>query len=322
MIRFKSKVVAILGGAAMVASGALFASPAQAAMSCSSVPGQTIGADVKVGPVVQRVPAISNIQLCVGTGTPPLASVTFSGGTCTSNCLTVTVGSDVDLEGATVSYKEDGVLRTQALNPAPVEVTDPSCVISVGMPDAPNPNCFIAIGPDDPTGVITPIMNTVNSTITTVLNTADTAVDITCDLIPDRYDYPYSYDFCTDPIGWTSSTTNYYYNYSCNRIPDMYDRWGQRNDFCTNPVGWTNAVIDTATTNPIVCDSLSPMYDPNYGYYVYFCDDPVRWTTLYLQSWCNNLCDAETLDRLIVTLQRRINEAIQIQADTVSIQAS
>lgn len=315
MIRFKSKVVAILGGAAMIASGALFASPAQAAMSCSSVPGQTIGADVKVGPVVQRVPAISNIQLCVGTGTPPLASVTFSGGTCTSNCLTVTVGGgDIDLEGATVSYREDGILRSVPLNPAPVDAVDPNCIISVGMPDAPNPNCFIAIGPDDPTGTIAPIMQTVNNTIATVVDTAETAVEITCSLIPDRYDYPYNYDFCTNPTGWTSATTNYYYEYTCDRIPGMYDPyWGGYYEFCSDPIGWTNAVINTVTYTPAVCDSIGPVYDPNYGGYVYFCDDPVRWTTAYLNYWCGSLCDGTTLDDLLERIRRSVNDNVQVQ---------
>src|SRR5688572_14838944 len=98
----------------------LFVAPAQAALSCQSVPGSTVGADVKVGPVIQRVPAIANIKLCYGTGTVPVASVTFAGGTCTSNCLTVSVGGgDVDLEGVSLQWTEDGVARSVPVNPGP-----------------------------------------------------------------------------------------------------------------------------------------------------------------------------------------------------------
>lgn len=292
-------------------------------MSCQTVPGQTIGADVKVGPVIQRVPAIANIKLCYGTGTVPVVSVTYSGGTCTSNCLTVTLGGGaIDLEGVSLSWTEDGVLKTQAVNPAPVEGVPSTCLLSVGMPDAPNPNCFIAIGPDDPTGVTGPIITTVNQTIDTALRTAEAARTLTCSLIPDQYYQGYNYDFCTNPTGWTTATTNYWVDYGytqgCRRVPDMYDPYnGYSADFCTDPIGWTNAVVNTAwyaIGNVQVCDQISPMYDPNSGYYVYFCDDPVRWTTAYLYYWCGSICDRNTLDNLLYNVRRLINENIQIQA--------
>lgn len=313
-------MVAVLGGAALVA-GMLFVSPAQAAMSCQSVPGSTIGADVKVGPVVQRVPAIANIKLCYGTGTVPVASVTFAGGTCTSNCLTVTLGGGaVDLEGVSLSWTEDGVLKTQAVNPAPVEGVPSTCVLSVGMPDAPNPGCFIAIGPDDPSGITGPIIATVNDAIDTALELAEDGYVITCSSIPDAYYQGYNYDFCQDPIGWTNAMSSAaiddgYYE-GCRRIPDRTDPYsGYRYDFCTDPIGWTNAVINTAANlvpvpDTYVCDDFGPIYDPQSGYDVYFCDDPVRWTVLYLQSWCGSRCDIATLDQLIYTIQR----SIEIQA--------
>lgn len=311
MIRFNKKLAATLGAVAIVGSGVFAATPAQAAMSCQSVPGSTIGADVKVGPVTQRVPAISGIQICVGTGTAPVASVTFSGGTCTSNCMTVTVGGgDVDLEGMSVSWREDGVLRTQAVNPAPVDGPDGMCVISVGMPDAPNPNCFIAIGPDDPSGIITPLMNTINDVIDLGLETVNTAYAITCSVIPDRS----GYDFCTDPSGWTNATTDYAYNTACARVPDQYDQWGNRYDFCTDPIGWTNAVIGNAYQTG--CDRIPPMYRgyPYYSY-VYFCDDPVGWVAAALgtDSWCIS-CNIVDLDAYLEAVRRLVNENIQINA--------
>ncbi len=305
--------MAVLGGAVLV-SALSFVSPAQAAMTCQSVPGQTLGADVKVGPVVQRVPAVANIKLCYGTGTAPIASVTTSGGTCTSNCLTVTVGGgDVDLEGASVSWTEDGVAKTQALNPAPVPGPPATCVLSTGIPDAPNPDCFIAIGVDDPSPVIAPIVQTVNSTVNTVVQTAGNAVTITCSLIPDRYSNGYNYDFCTNPVGWTNATVDYAYKTACATVPDMYDPYyGYSADFCTNPIGWTNAVVNTVRYNPTVCGSISPAYDYNNGYYVYFCDDPVGWTRAVLSRWCI-ACEPIVIDELIYTIRRLINENVEIQ---------
>lgn len=308
------KLVAVVGSVAVIASGALFASPAQAAMTCQSVPGQTIGADVKVGPVIQRVPAVANIKLCYGTGTAPVASVTTSGGTCTSNCLTVTVGGgDVDLEGASVSWTEDGVLKTQTLNPAPVDTPDGTCVISTGIPDAPNPNCFIAIGVDDPSGTLAPIVQTVNQAVTTALQYVDYGKSVTCSLIPDRS----GYDFCTNPTGWTTAMADFAYTTACRQVPDQWDpNWGTYRDFCTDPVGWSNAVVNNAYQS--TCSWIPPMYRgyPYYDY-VYFCDDPVGWTyaALGVDNWCLKCTtiELEQLNQLLEEIRRMVNDNVQVQ---------
>lgn len=334
MIRAKKRLVAVLGGAAVVA-GVLFVSPAQAAMSCQSIPGQTIGTDVKVGSVQQRVPAIANIKLCYGTGTVPVASVSTVGGTCTSNCLTVTVGGGaVDLEGVSLSWTEDGVLKSTPVNPTPVDGVDGTCVISVGMPDAPNPDCFIAIGPDDPTGLTAPVLATVNTAVTTAFELvgyggqvagqavedggqlagdtiddagqlADAAYEITCDAIPDRS----GYDFCSDPNGWVNESSNYYYYYACDRVPAMQgDYYWEQYYFCDDPVAWTNALLDnySETVNDYywyTCDQLGYAYDPRNGGYYYACDDAAGWASAVVYTWCGSLCDASTEEYLDMVRQ-------------------
>lgn len=191
MIRAKRRVVAVLGGLALV-TGILFVSPAQAA-TCQSVPGETIGADVKVGPVRQRVPAISNISVCMGGATMGLVTVETSGGTCTFSCLSVLVGGDAGAEGLTISYYEDGVPRTIPVSPPPVGGPDATCVLSVGSPDAPYPDCFIAIGPelDGPVG--------------DVQEAVDDAVALACDTVPPAGSPSNDYEFCEYPHLWANA---------------------------------------------------------------------------------------------------------------------
>jgi hypothetical protein len=321
MILGKRRAVAVLAATAIVASGAMWATPAQAATNCVPVPGGTIGADVKVGPVDERVPAISDIVLCAGGGTVPLARVATSGGTCVSGCLAVYVGGGaIDLDGVSISWSEDDVPHAPVgLDPAPIGGTGETCVLSVGMPDAVDPDCFIAIGPDDPTGRIQPLVDTASDAVETALELVGEVERITCDLVPDWYDTSTGTyrDFCTDEVAWGVAVANAVVgdarNVTCNSLPVMYDDWGNEYRFCENAAGWLNAFVDDGYET---CNgTLGPQYDPDYPYWwdaVYFCDDPVLWTERALENLCRNLCDTQTLQVLIGRIRQITQEEIKI----------
>ena len=139
---------------AIIALGLVSTGPASAA-TCVSVPGGTPGTDVSAGGVHKRVPAISNIQVCVGGASAGVVSVDQSGnGYCSAACLSVFVlGGDVDSEGISVSWRQDGSTQSQGIDPGGAGGQG-ICVISIGSPDAPYPNCEVAIGPEigDPVG--------------------------------------------------------------------------------------------------------------------------------------------------------------------------
>jgi hypothetical protein len=139
---------------AMIAFGLVTAGSAGAA-TCENLPGSTPGTDVSAGGVHQRVPAISNIQVCVGGASTGVLSVDRAGhGYCSTACLSVLLfGGDVDSEGVSVSWRQDGVTKSEGIDPDGAG-GDSICVISVGSPDAPFPNCEVAIGPElgDPVG--------------------------------------------------------------------------------------------------------------------------------------------------------------------------
>ncbi|HYO60970.1 MAG TPA: hypothetical protein VEU29_03625 [Actinomycetota bacterium] len=317
MILGKRKAVAVLAATAIVGSGAMWAVPAHAATNCVPVPGGTLGADVKVGPVEERVPAISDIEICVGGGTVPLTRVATSGGSCVSGCLAVYVGGGaVDLDGFSISWSEDGVPHAPVgLDPTPISGPAETCVLSVGMPDAPDTDCFIAIGPDDPTGTLQPIVDDAFEAIGTAVGLVGTGERITCDLIPDWYDSNTGTyrDFCTDEVGWSLAVANDGEDVTCNSLPPMYDDWGREYRFCDNPTGWLNAFVDDGYET---CNyALGPQTDPDYPYWwdeVYFCDDPVLWTERAIENLCNNLCDLQTLQVLIARIREITQEEIRI----------
>jgi hypothetical protein len=314
MILGRNKTIAALAATAIVASGAMWAPAAQAATNCVPVPGGTIGSDVKVGPIEDRVPAISNIVICAGGGTVPLARVATSGGTCTSSCISVYVGGDtLDLDGASISWSEDGVAQPPVgLNPPAIPAGGEVCVLSAGFPDAPDTECTIAIGPDDPTGVVQPVVDEANEIVADVLGRIDGAGQLTCDQVPEWYDPNTGSwaDFCTDPAAWSFAVTNGGTDLTCGTLPVMYDDWGTPYEFCENPTGWTNAFVDDTYET---CNyALGPQYDENWWDYVYFCDDPVRWTELALRNLCGNLCNPQTLQVLIATIRELSEENIQI----------
>lgn len=315
MILGKKKTIAAIAATAIVASGAMWAPAAQAATNCVPVPGGTLGADVKVGPVEQRVPAITNIKVCAGGATVPLARVATSGGTCTSNCLSVFVGGGaLDLDGVSITWSEDGSPHAPVgLDPAPVSGTGETCALSVGFPDAPNPDCFVAIGPDDPTGLVQPVADLAADAIDTAIALVNDGVTITCGLVPDYYDPNWGryVDFCEDPVGWTVAASNDGVNITCNAMPVFYDDWGYEHRFCSDPVGWTNLLVES--TYETCNQALGYQWDPNTWEYVYFCNDPIRWTELTLDNWCGSLCDLPTLQELIRTARDAANENIKIQ---------
>lgn len=296
---------------AVFVAGAVWASPAQAAMQCESVPGRTVPADVKVGPVTQHVPEISNVVVCAGGLTGDAISVTTSGGECVTGCLNVTVGGeDVDLEGGSVSWAEDGVTKTRDLDPPAVPGGPPTCVISVGIPKAPDPQCTVAFGVGDPTGIVEPV---VAEAARIVGEAVGAAIGITCDTIPDWYSAQESryVDFCDERDAWVAAVVDSGTALTCSAFPIVYDEWGQPYRFCDDPLGWT--LVITNTNVDAICSWFSPVYDYESWRYVYFCEDPVRWTEITLEQLCGNLCDPETLLRLIEQIRIILDREIKIQ---------
>ncbi|HEX2058099.1 MAG TPA: hypothetical protein VHI71_06990 [Actinomycetota bacterium] len=312
MILGRKKTIAGVAAAAIMASGAMWAPSASAAPTCVDVPGSTLGATVKVGPVEQRIPAVANVRLCAEGATAPVFRTEGAAGGCQSNCFSVYVGGGaVDVGSLAVSWTEDGVAKSAAFNPDAVPLPGEECVISVGIPAAPNPACFIAIGVDDPSDHTDLVTDAVDDGRRTVTGAVTTAVDITCRSIPDRYRPGYGWvDFCTDPDGWVSAVGEEGVRVACGAFPVLYDDWGNSYEFCANPVGWTIELVNDVGET---CNwTMGPQWDPNSWQYVYFCDDPVRWTELALENWCGSLCDPQTLFELIQTIRQKINEDIEI----------
>lgn len=306
MILGRKKAIAALAATAIVASGAMWAPSAHAAPTCVDVPGSTLGATVKVGPVEQRIPAVSGIQICAeAPGTLPVRTENGASG------LTVFVGGGTVTVGSiTVSWLEDGVPNSETFNPGGVPLPPEQCLLSVGTPAAPYPDCFIALGVDDPTGLADPALDELDEQRAAAEREAENLRAITCDAIPPVYRDGQWIEFCADPGGWTSTIADDGTRTVCGLYP-AYDDWGNRYEFCTDPAGWTNAVIDDAYES---CNwTVGGQWDPNRWDYVYFCDDPVRWTELAIEQWCNNLCDPDTIVRLIGTIRQRLDDNIKIQ---------
>lgn len=272
MILSTKRHAAAVAAAALVATCVVLAAPPADAATCVPVPGSTIGTDVTIAGQKARVPAISGITVCAGTATAPIVTVQTSGGACTFACLSVLVGGgSIDAQGLTVSYREDGVLRTIPVDPPPVAGPASTCVFSVGSPDAPHPDCFIAIGPElgDPIGDLQPVVNdaleTVWATYGDALELVDNADDAVCARIPGAYDqYGSYYNFCDNPVGWTFAVAGAWTQYGCDQIPDMYDQWGYSYDFCESPVTWTvvavqnvcNLACNTETINEAINNAI------------------------------------------------------------------
>ncbi|HEX2295248.1 MAG TPA: hypothetical protein VHN37_08065 [Actinomycetota bacterium] len=308
MILARKRAVAVFAAAVVVASGAMWAPAAQAAPTCVDVPGETVGAWVKVGPVNERIPAVSGIRLCAGGVTAPLYRVeTAAAGGCNTGCLTVYVGGpSIGVEGATISWREDDVEKSAVIEPREVTGTGEVCVLSTGIPLAPDPACFIALGIDDPTGLVAPVVDAAEDAV-------EDAGEITCTSIPDWYDPSRGeyVDFCTDPAGWSAAVANDGGRLGCSAIPPMYDDWGNAYYFCDNASAWTNALIDE--TYDTCNNTIGYQVDPNTWQPVYFCDDPVRWTQIQLENLCRNLCDVETLQELIARIRVIISRGIEIR---------
>lgn len=243
----------------LFAAIAVWAAPPAAAATCVTVPGSTIGTDISIAGQKARIPAISGITLCAGTGTVPIVSVQTSGGTCTFSCLSVLVGGgSVDAEGLTISYREDGVLKTVPVDPPPVAGPSSTCVFSVGSPDAPYPDCFIAIGPElgDPIGDLLPVIDD-------AVERAEDVEDAACSEIPEAR---YTVAFCDAPAEWIVAAAGGASDLACDVIPPMtFAPGGEGHEFCDGPDIWVLAAVNNVYCQVVcegairytVCSSLS-----------------------------------------------------------------
>jgi hypothetical protein len=157
------------------------------------------------------------------------------------------------------------------VNPDGVGVGDEICVLSVGIPDAPEPNCNVSIGPDgDPVPDLGPTIDeinealgdlggdvgqtlenlgqdiaeleqTVNEAIADADQTVDNTtaqirdeIDATCDRVPPQSnpDTGEQYEFCDDPQGWLNSL--------CTRQPGL----------CGDPIALVEFLL------PVLCRFL------------------------------------------------------------------
>jgi hypothetical protein len=245
----------------------VWAAPAAQAATCQAVPGSTIGTDVSIAGQKFRVPAISGIQVCVGSVSVPLVTVETSGGACTFSCLSVLVGGGpADAEGITITYLEDGVPKSVPVTPPPVDGPPSTCVLSVGSPDAPYPDCFISIGPElgDPIGDVTPVVGdavdavldvyafavvTALDTAGAVAEEAGDAVAAACAELPATEDQSGNdVHACDDPAAWVEGMRYDTYEFTCESIPPMRDHnWYTRYEFCEYPHFWLQEAIYYAT---------------------------------------------------------------------------
>lgn len=321
MILGRRKAASATLAGALFAAVAVWAAPVAQAATCVPVPGSTIGTDVSIAGQKARVPAISGIQVCAGTATTPIVSVQTSGGTCTFACLSVLVGGDVDAEGLSISYREDGVLRTVPVNPPPVDGPASTCLFSVGSPDAPYPDCFIAIGPElgDPIGDIDPVIDGAVATATDLAGDAGaTAFQLAAEAgetatgLAEEAEATAS-ALAADAIATALNLYGYLLGIAesadetvCDEIPGVYDDSGYYRHPCDNAAAWANAMADAVVeavpdlddipnVNDVLsdlpgCESVPDVYEPN-GNPRRFCDGPGFWAGALVRS-VNAYCDA------------------------------
>lgn len=285
MILGRRRSVAVLAAAAIVASGAMWApAAAQTPTNCVPVPGGTAGTSVKVGSVKVDVPAISNIELCAGGASVPQYRVEFSGGACTSSCLSVYAGGGTLSAGSiTVRWTETvGTTSTpkeQVVDPD--GVTPPvgeTCVLSTGAPVPANEACEIAIGVVPPPDALGPVVDAAEATVQEAIATVFGYVDTTCATVPDNYNEStgeYA-DFCANPAGWAIGTGGDAGAMTCGALPDRYDpQTGETYDACTNTSGWASSLAQELLGT--TCDNVPDRTDPDTGQTYDFCTDPWGW---------------------------------------------
>lgn len=201
-----------IAAAAVLAGAVLVGAPAATAATCAPVPGSTPGTNVTIAGQVHRVPAISNIRLCVGDGAVPLVSVETYGGGCTAACLAVVVrGSGAGTPGVTLAYYADGVPTDYTVDSRQIggPGTD-TCLLGVGAPVAPRSGCLFAVEPDG-APIDDGLVDQVVALVLAALQDAEPVVqgleENACNQIPDADSdpAPYSYRparFCDDPEAW------------------------------------------------------------------------------------------------------------------------
>lgn len=220
----RRRIGALTVALGLIAALTAVASPAGAA-TCTNVPVSTTGADVRVAGQDRRVPAISNVTICLGDAAVPFVWTATSGGTCVSGCLSVGLrGNDVDSGGITISYQADGQPASHSIDPGGLGGPSDTCLLSVGGPDAPHPDCFVALGVDDLPSA-GPIVDQARQTVQDLV-----------DSVPD------------DPAGALQQTIQDVVDglpdpAACNSIPRMSDEWGNSVEFCDDPLLWTGLLF-------------------------------------------------------------------------------
>jgi hypothetical protein len=214
-------LVAALG---LIAALTAVAGPAKAA-SCTTLPVSTTGADVRVAGEDRRVPAITDVTICVGDAAVPFVWTATSGGSCVTGCLSVGLrGSDVDSGGITISYRADGQTTSQSIDPGGLGGPSDTCLLSVGGPDAPHPDCFVALGVDDLPSA-GPLVDQARQTVQDLV-----------DSLPD------------DPVGDLDQTIEDLVDDlpgsdTCESVPPARDEWGNTVEFCDDPAQWTGITV-------------------------------------------------------------------------------
>lgn len=116
--------------------------------SCQTISVTTPGATYRVAGQSIRVPSVSNPTACVTSAdVVTLAISRETNGICTTNCYTIYVGGVVDPGAVTITYYADGVPQTFRYDPAPVPLPG-QCLLSIGSPRAPRPDCFSSLDVD------------------------------------------------------------------------------------------------------------------------------------------------------------------------------
>lgn len=255
----------------LVVSAVLAAAPPARAATCQSVPGSTPGTDVRILGEDHRVPAISNISVCSDGATVPLVAVDLAGhGYCSSPCLSVLlVGDDLDVGRVTLSYQEDGVVRSVTNDPPGSAGPGNECLLSVGSPDAPYPTCLNAIGPDlgDPLG----------DTGDQVDSLVDGAVAEVNEALADAGRI--AGDAQEDAVALALQ---------------VLDEVGQT----LEPVRALLDEVRDAADDP--CGVIPPQSDPEWGSeWVEFCDNPSQWTVWFVEGVCQSRECAVTPEQAI-----------------------
>lgn len=255
--------------ACLVAGAVGVAAPPARAATCQSVPASTPGTDVRLAGQDHRVPGISNIRVCAESPTAPVLVVDTAGhGTCLSPCLSILLdGNALDGGAVTLSYARDGVMQTSTTDLPGVPGPGDECLLSVGSPDAPYPDCFNAIGPDlgDPLGdtgddvdaavaTVWDLAGDVGVAANQAIDTAEAVVaDAQADAVALANQVLAEVDETLDPVEALAQNLLRIADDPCGSMPPQYDEWGNETQFCSDPGGWTYMTLQRACENNPRC---------------------------------------------------------------------